>query len=480
MTMGAVGHMNPIGRLMGSVRVRITAAVALAFGLTLSLAAVGLVRQVEAALINDIQVRNATVTQALSQMLTSGQVSPDVLARSASEFDAEMQGRTDNAVLREGITESYIYATGPAVDTIESAPSAWERLKRFLTDDPAPLFGKSMPSTLSADRFAISRAQVSTPVGQLTLNVASPLDGVHRTVQRIERSLAIAVPLLVVLVGAMTWFMTGRALRPVHDITKRADEIGGSTLDERVPETASDDEIGELARTMNRMLDRLEHSSDRQKRFMSDASHELRSPVAAIKTQIETALIDPGATDWERVARTVLAEDERLETLVSDLLALTRIEEGRPRAVTEVDLDEVVFDQTMRPVRVPVDRSAVGAGRVVAVYSEMTSVVRNLVDNAVRHATSKVKVSLGQHGPLVRLAVDDDGPGVAVEDRDKVFERFARLQEGRTRDAGGSGLGLALTRRIVESYGGRVFVESSPMGGASFVVELPGTDESLD
>ena len=110
-------------------------------------------------------------------------------------------------------------------------------------------------------------------------------------------------------------------------------------------------------------------------------------------------------------------------------------------------------------------------------YSELTSVVRNLVDNAARHATSKVKVSLATHGPLVRLSVDDDGPGIAPTDRDKVFERFARLQEGRTRDAGGSGLGLALTKRIVEAHGGRIFVETAGIGGASFVVELPAIDE---
>lgn len=469
-----------IRRLTGSVRVRITAAVALAFGLTLCLASVGLVRQVEAALINDVQVRNTTVTQALGQMLSSGQVSPDVLARSAADLETAMQGRSDGAVLREGITESYIYATGPAVDSFESAPSAWERLRRFLADDPAPLFGKSIPTALSSENFAISRAEINTPAGRLTLNVASPLDGIRRTVHQVGTSLAFAVPFLVVLVGVMTWFMTGRALRPVEAITQRVNEITGSTLDGRVPTTASDDEIGELARTMNRMLDRLEQSADRQKRFISDASHELRSPVASIKTQLETALIEPARTDWERVARTVLAEDERLETLVADLLALTRIEEGRPRVTTEVDLDELIFDQTMRPARVPIDRSAVGAGRVVAAYSEMTSVVRNLVDNAVRHAGSRVKVSLKQHGPHVRLAVDDDGPGVAIEDREKVFERFARLHEGRTRDVGGSGLGLALTKRIVESYGGRVFVESSPLGGASFVVELPGVDDSLD
>ena len=469
--------LSTLRRLAGSVRVRITGAVVLIFGIMLAGAAIGLVRQVQAELINDVQLRNNAVTQALSDALSSGRVSPEVLVNTPAQFEAEMAGRADVAMLREGITDSYISAEGPAVESLGTAPTLWDRIRRFVTNRvTTPLFGKTAPSDVSSDRFAISRAVVKTPTGGLTITVASPLDGIHRTVHSVSNSLGVAVPLMIVLVGAMTWFMTGRALRPVEAITFRANEITGSTLDERVPETASDDEIGELARTMNRMLDRLERSATLQRRFMSDASHELRSPVASIKTQLETALIDPAATDWEGVARTVLAEDERLEFLVTDLLALSRIEEGRTRVLVDVDLDEVIFDQTVRPSRVPIDRSAVGAGRVRAVYGEMASVVRNLVDNAVRHANGQVKVSLGEVGThLVRLSVDDDGPGVAVDDREKVFERFARLQEGRSRDAGGSGLGLALTRRIVESYGGRVFIETSPLGGASFVVELPAS-----
>ncbi len=466
--------------LTGSVRVRITVAVTLIFGLTLSGAAWGLLRQVESALINDVQVRNDTVTRALSQMLSSGEVSPALLAQSATQFENEMANRSDSDVLREGITASYIYATGPAVDTINGTgtdSTLFDRLKNLVRTDTAPLFGKSMPAGTSLDGFAVSRATVDTAFGQLVLNVASPLDGINRTVDRIAASLLVAVPSLILLVGVMTWFMTGQALRPVEAITRRANEIGGRTLHERVPVPASDDEIGELARTMNAMLERLERSSDQQKRFMSDASHELRSPVASIKTQLETALIDPASTDWSGVARTVLTEDERLEALVSDLLALSRLEENTRRPLVDVDLDEVIFDQTTRPMRLAVDRSGVGAGRVSGVYSELTSVVRNLVDNAARHGVSKVKVSLATHGPLVRLSVDDDGPGIAPDDRNKVFERFARLQEGRTRDAGGSGLGLALTKRIVEAHGGRIFVETAGIGGASFVVELPAIDE---
>jgi len=468
-------------RLFGSVRVRLTAAVALVFGIALSAAAFGLVRQVETALRHDIQVRNDTVTAALSQLLSSGKVSPDVFD-SAGGLPAELGGSATN-VLQEGITESYIYVSGPAVGSLNSSGSLLDRLRQTIAGEPTPLFGKPVPQSITPDRFAISQATLQTPQGRLVLNVASPLDGINRTVDRVTNALLVAVPALVVMVGGLAWFMTGRVLRPVSAITSRVQEITGSTLHERVPEPGTDDEIADLARTMNAMLDRIEGASSRQKRFMSDASHELRSPVASIKTQLETALLNSAGsewdtTDWDDVARTVLAEDERLESLVANLLALTRLEEGQRPPAAEVDLDELVYEQASRPARVSIDRSNVLAGRVSGVSSELTSVVRNLLDNATRHAASQVRVSLATYGPTVRMTVEDDGPGIEPADREKVFERFARLQEGRSRDAGGSGLGLALTKRVVDANGGRIFIESSPLGGAAFVVELPGiTDE---
>ena len=467
-------------RAASSVRVRLTVAVMVIFGVALSASALGLVRQVESALVNDVKTRNETVTQALAQLLSSGRVSPDGLTGSGEQIDTELSGQYDPDVIREGISGSYIYATGPALGSYSTGDSSiWSRMKAAVASAATPLFGKVMPGQLSEDRFVISRTRIETPSGSLVLNVASPLDGISRTVHRIAKALLVAVPSLVGLVGIIAWFMTGQALRPVSSITNRVKEITGSTLHERVPEPRADDEIGELARTMNAMLDRLEGSASRQRRFMSDASHELRSPVASIKTQLETALIAGDGTDWDGVARTVLAEDERLESLVGNMLAMARLEEGVRGPQMEVDLDEVVFDQTSRPADVSVDRSRVGAGRVVGVPTELGSVVRNLFDNAVRHADSQVAVSLTTIGPWVRLAVDDDGPGVAAEDRARVFERFTRLQEGRARDSGGSGLGLALCKRIVESHGGRIFVETSELGGASFVVELPGVVDEV-
>ena len=465
--------------LVGSVRVRLTFAVTVIFAGALTLASFGLVRQVENALVNDVQVRNDTVAQALGKFLGSNQV--DTLSTSdPNQIASEMSGSYDPDVLREGLNESIVSVRGPGSASVTSSSNIFDRIRHIITGEAIPLFSKVLPSRLDDKQYVVSRVKVQTEEGDMVLTVASSLDPVKRTVDRVQRSLFFAVPSLVGAVAILAWMMTARALRPVSAITSRAQAITSTTLDQRVPEPRTDDEIGQLARTVNAMLDRLESASERQKRFVSDASHELRSPVASIRLQVETALMRPEQADWEAVGRTVLAEDQRLAGLVDNLLALARIEEGQRRPQAEVDLDEIIHDQLARPRLVSIDRSGVLAGRVYGVRDELTSVVRNLLDNAERHAASVVKVSLATKGPWVRLAVEDDGPGVDPNLRDKVFERFARLQEARSRDAGGAGLGLALTKRIVETHHGRIFIEDSPLGGAAFVVELPAAELPAD
>ena len=456
-----------------SVRVRLTVVVSLIFGLALSLAATGLIRQVEAALINDVRVRNDTVAQALGQMLASSQ---GTLRDNAGELEGHLPGTVDRSVVREGLNEGLVYVQGPGAASVVDSSNLFERLRRVVTGEAVPLFGKTMPERIDSDKYAVSQVKVATIRGPVSLSVASPLDPIHRTVDRVQTAMLIAVPTLVAAVALMTWMMTGQALRPVSAITGRVREITGSTLDARVPEPRTDDEIGDLARTMNAMLDRLESSAERQRRFMSDASHELRSPVAAIRAQLETALLHPENAEWESISRTVLDEDERLGALVDNMLVLARLEEDARPPAAEVDVDDIVHNEVARPLRVPVDRSGVLAGRVNGVAGELSSVVRNLLDNAARHARSLVRVSLTTHGDVVRLTVEDDGPGIAPEMRKVVFERFTRLEEARTRDAGGSGLGLALSKRIVQSHHGHIWVESSGLGGAAFIVELPSAD----
>jgi signal transduction histidine kinase len=181
--------------------------------------------------------------------------------------------------------------------------------------------------------------------------------------------------------------------------------------------------------------------------------------------------------DWPAVAARALEEDERMEEMVTDLLDLARLDEFEEAApvssLPEVDLDELVLDETLRPHRSVIDTTRVSAGRVRGRSEQLARVVRNLLDNADRHARSRVSLSLQNGADTVELTVDDDGPGIAPEDRDRVFERFTRLDDGRARDAGGLGLGLSMVKTIVERHGGTVEVVDAPIGGARFAVRLP-------
>jgi signal transduction histidine kinase len=420
----------------------VTLAAAGLFAVALAVASFGLVRSVHDNLAAEIEQTNQQQLDAVAAQLERG-VDPTNVTLPTSE--------------RGGAP--LVQASGPGGQRV-NLPGANGRPRPLPPDDPQ----------VRAQR------QVETAEGTITLVAENSLSEVNSTVDSITGALVIGVPILVALLAFLTWWLTGRALKPVEAIRAEAAAITGSTIHRRVPEPNTDDEVGRLARTMNSMLDRLEETSLRQRRFVSDASHELRSPVAVIRAQLEVALRRGDAADWPTVAHRVLAEDERLEQAVTELLELARTEEGVEPTPVAVDLDEVVLEETARSRRVPVDTSRVLAGRVSGTSAQLARVVANLLDNACRHARGSVSVALTQVGDDVVLIVDDDGPGVAPEDRDRVFERFTRLDEGRSRDAGGVGLGLAMVRAIVERQGGSVDVEDGPLGGARFVVRLPACD----
>jgi signal transduction histidine kinase len=313
----------------------------------------------------------------------------------------------------------------------------------------------------------------------VTVVAQRSLDEVNRTVDNLKTIMYIAVPILIALVALAAWYFTGRALRPVEAIRAEAESITGSTIHRRVPEPSTQDEVGRLARTMNAMLGRLELSSQRQRQFVSDASHELRSPLASIRTNLEVALRNTDRADWPAVAGRVLDEDARMEDTVSELLELARLDEvegGVPvESLPEVDLDELVLDETVRDHRVLVNTTRVSAGRVHGRREQLARVVRNLLDNADRHARTMVAIGLHNDANtgIVELTVDDDGPGIDAADRERVFDRFTRLDDGRARDAGGLGLGLSMVKAIVEQHGGNVAIGDAPLGGARVTITLP-------
>ncbi len=288
--------------------------------------------------------------------------------------------------------------------------------------------------------------------------------------------LAAALPILVSLTAMITWWRVGRALRSVEAVRSHVERTSASRLRDRVPVPDTDDEIARLAVTMNSMLGRLETSQRAQRRFVSDASHELRSPLATIRASLD--VIRPGDPDtsWEQLDPILRAETERMSRLVDHLLLLSQADD-HALSVThhDVDLDDLVDGEVRRLRRltsltVRLDNVAV---RVHGDEHQLQQVLRNLLDNAVRHATDVVAVTVTKEDGAAVVRIEDDGRGIPPADREHVFERFVRLDESRSRHSGGAGLGLAIARELTVAHGGSLLLGMSPWGGACFELRLP-------
>jgi signal transduction histidine kinase len=309
----------------------------------------------------------------------------------------------------------------------------------------------------------------------LTVIAAVSVTSVAGSLHIVELGLLLGGPLLLALFAGIAWSAVGRALRPVAGLRRGAEEITGTGQSRRLPLPDAQDEIHRLGVTLNRMLDRLEEAGRRQRGFVADAAHELRSPLTGMRTQLEVASEHPDRADWQRLSKGVLADTLRLGRMVEDLLALARLDE-RPAAVQsrELDLGEVAREVAERlpgaGAEVTLDLD--GGARVRGDRQALGRAVQNLLDNAVRHATSRVEVSVAAEGSLAVLAVADDGPGIPAADRERVFERFTRLDDARSREHGGAGLGLAIAREIVRAHGGELTAEDGAPG-ARMVMRLP-------
>lgn len=326
------------------------------------------------------------------------------------------------------------------------------------------------------DRYVV----VTAPIGSSDSYVVSArsLESVDAAIASTTRLLIIGSGLVIVLVFCLTWVLTGRALRPVEGMRRRASKITQANLSARLPVPETGDEVARLAETMNAMLERLEQTVNTQRQFIADASHELRSPIATVRALHETAHLGAHPKDLDELSTEVLGEIARLEALVADLLLLARTE-AAPLHREPVDLADEVLALGTRQRRVPVSVSAPHPVWVDGEPRALSRMVGNLIDNAERHASSAVHVLVEEDGPSARIVVSDDGPGIPEAERESVFGRFVRLDEARARDAGGSGLGLAIVRQIAQQHGGTAAVADHKAGGigAVFVVVLPRLDQ---
>ena len=446
-------------RLLGvtaSIRVRTTAAAVVVVGVALVIGAVMMTGVLRRSLERD--VRTAAELRAR-----------DVVAV------LESSGRPGSLAV-EDREDALIQVLDPAGKVMASSPNA---AGQPAVADLDPGDWVKVSSTPIEDApFVVVAERAASEFGDFTVLVARSTDDVKESTRKVGGLLAQGGPLLLLVVGVTTWLVVGRALAPVEAIRSEVDSISASELHRRVGDPTRRDEIARLAGTMNRMLDRLEAAQSRQRRFVSDASHELRSPVTSIRQHAEVALVHPDRFTITELAQVVLDEDLRVQHLVEDLLLLARADEGTLTSHRRsVDLDDLVFEvatQLRTATGLRIDTASVSAGRVAGDETQWRRLLRNLGENAARHARTKVGFSLGETpAGTILLRVDDDGPGVPEAERHRIFERFVRLDDARSRDTGGSGLGLAIVAEIAAAHSGTVTANTSPLGGARFEVEVP-------
>jgi signal transduction histidine kinase len=390
-----------------------------------------------------------------------------------------VEGTSGGSLRGEDRDDEFVQVLDSQGRVVDSSPNleGKEAVLRLAPGDSERLEGLSFED----DQFLVVATSADTPDGPVTVMVGRTLESVTESSQVVVNLLATGFPLLLAVVAATSWRVVGRALAPVDAIRDEVDAISTAELHRRVPDPPGRDEIARLAATMNEMLARLEEGHDRQRRFVSDASHELRSPVASIRQHAEVALTHPKQLSVEELAEVVLEEDVRLQRLVEDLLLLTRMDEGTVHLRrAPVDLDDILLEEAQRlrgTTGLRIRTGGVSAGRVSGDSGQLEKLVRNVTENAARHARSTVELSLTEADGEVLLRVDDDGKGIPPRERERVFKRFVRLDEARARDAGGSGLGLAIVAEIAAAHGGSVAALEGSLGGLRIEAHLPRLED---
>ena len=453
-----------VPRRLGSVRVRTTAAVTVLVAVGLGLAAWLLLGQLERSLTTNQDQTSRGRAEDLRALVRSDRLPATVAASGDDTFAQVLDGSGRVVAATPGVRGR------PAVASFPVRPG-----------DPQ-VRTVEVPDGPEQEVYRVWGVRADGAAGRHAVYVGASLETVSEATSTLRGLLVVGVPVVAALLGVLTWVALGRMLAPVESITRQVAAITDAELDRRVPVPGTGDEIAQLAGTMNAMLRRLEDARDRQQAFVADASHELQSPLTRLRTQLEVSRAAP-ATDWHEVATDLLADCGEMEALVRDLLFLARDDEGAGRAgsgaldaVELVDLDDVVLEEAARlrsATRVEVSTRAVSAAPVRGSRDQLRRLARNLLENAAAAAATRVDVALRAEGSGAVLVVDDDGPGIPVDQRDRVFERFVRLDGARDRGSGGSGLGLAIVSAIARRHGGTASVEDGP-AGARLVVRLAG------
>lgn len=442
-----------------SIRFRITALAAFSVAIVLVLASIGLVAVHRRQLTANVDLALAQRAQDLI-----------ALVRTAGLATVEL-GATEQ--------EGFAQILSMEGDVIAFSPN-------LKGDPPLPIdYEAGTPETIRTvtglavddDVFRVLSRTVQMADGLGVLHVGTTLDDVAESTEALTATLIVSIPVVVVLLAGLVWLLVGRTLKPVENIRKEVAGIGATDLHRRVPLPKAKDEIGRLAETMNTMLGRLEGSVERQQGFVGDASHELRSPLARMRSEIEVDLATaPNNVDKARL-QSLLEEVVAVQRLVEDLLLLARLDADQLTVRVEpVDLDDLVLKEGRRlkaDGRVAIDMSGVSGAQVTGDPHQLARAIKNLTDNAERHASHAVTFTLAESDGKAIFTIGDDGPGIPPGDADRIFERFVRVDDARGQATGGSGLGLAITREIIKRHGGIVELDTSHHPGARFVVTLP-------
>ncbi|MEU6215859.1 ATP-binding protein [Streptomyces sp. NPDC047023] len=460
---GAAATRWPVLRRLwpATVRARATVAASLVVAAALSVASFALLGLLEANLLRNAEQDARRQADTVAQLVVAGKLNRARLPARGVEF-----------VQVVGADGRLLFAS-PNLGAVAALPPA-------LPGPPGPRAHTwYVPPVDDQHRQRVVQVVVDTPDGPATVYAGASLRGVDAADDTTTAALVIGVPLLLATVALVTWRVTGHALRPVEAIRAEVAGISDRELHRRVPVPATHDEVARLAATMNATLDRLEASGRRQRQFIADASHELRSPITVLRTQLEVALAVRDPELWPELIGGALEDIERLQRLAADLLLLARIDAAQPVTAVPLDLSALVREVVDARVgdRVPVRVDLAADVEVSAVALWLGRIVTNLVDNAQRFADRRVEVTLrttgGSAGRVAVLEVADDGPGIPEADRERVFERFTRLDDSRSRDHGGAGLGLAIARDLSAHHGGSLTAEPSARGGARLVLRLP-------